>query len=281
MSTSSPASRLHERMGCDAQPNEMSAPALGPPFGPWSLLLQRRFPEFDFMLPLRPNPLSFLDVATRRARLRKGLVLLRDALEGAADLHLTSREFAIEVAQLHAAGLTNTDLRWLIGKGFVEHLCERPTKARGPRLLRKAHGLSISQASCFVLTPAGDAAASLWPGPSAEDRCPPGEPEGNGSARTSIRPKYDAGFRELWWNGVLVKRFRQPALNQETILSAFQEEGWPPRLDDPLPGSREADPRVRLHDAIKGLNRNQANPCLHFGGDGTGRSIVWTATRKP
>src|SRR5262245_38877017 len=31
------------------------------------------------------------------------------------------------------------------------------------------------------------------------------------------------------------KRYRLPAERQRTILSAFQEEGWPTRIDAPLP----------------------------------------------
>ena len=73
----------------------------------------------------------------------------------------------------------------------------------------------------------------------------------------------------------LVKQFRVPAVNQELILSAFEEEGWPPRVDDPLPRTGETDSKVRLRDAIKGLNRNQVQARVRFRGDGTGQSILW------
>jgi hypothetical protein len=39
----------------------------------------------------------------------------------------------------------------------------------------------------------------------------------------------------------VVKEFKLPAPNQETILTAFQEEGWPPRIDDPLPPVPQAE----------------------------------------
>ena len=31
-----------------------------------------------------------------------------------------------------------------------------------------------------------------------------------------------------------VKQYRVPSPNQEAVLTVFQEEGWPPRIDDPL-----------------------------------------------
>ena len=76
-------------------------------------------------------------------------------------------------------------------------------------------------------------------------------------------------------NGKLVKHFKWPALNQETILAAFEEEGWPPRIDDPLPPLPEQDPKRRLHDTIKCINRNQKHHLIHFHGDGTGEGVIW------
>ena len=35
------------------------------------------------------------------------------------------------------------------------------------------------------------------------------------------------------------------------------------------------DPKRRLSDTIKCLNRKQANSLIHFRGDGTGEGIVW------
>ena len=43
----------------------------------------------------------------------------------------------------------------------------------------------------------------------------------------------------------------------------MQEEGWPPRIDDPLP-LRLGHPEQRLHDAVKNLNRHQVNRLLVF-----------------
>src|SRR5262249_26296993 len=77
----------------------------------------------------------------------------------------------------------------------------------------------------------------------------------------------------LW--GMVVKRYRVPARNQELILSAFEEEGWPEHIDDPLPVRYDIDPRMRLHDAIHRLNGRQINRLVRFKGNGTGTGVFW------
>jgi hypothetical protein len=59
------------------------------------------------------------------------------------------------------------------------------------------------------------------------------------------------------------------------ILGAFEEEGWPEHIDDPLPVIGDIDPRTRLHDAINRLNRCQTNRLLRFHGNGTGTGVFW------
>ena len=73
----------------------------------------------------------------------------------------------------------------------------------------------------------------------------------------------------------MVKVFKLPSPNQETVLMAFQEEGWPPKIDDPLPPHGDILPKRRLHDTIKSLNRNQKSRRLRFMGDGTGEGVCW------
>ncbi len=74
---------------------------------------------------------------------------------------------------------------------------------------------------------------------------------------------------------VALKRFRQPATNQEIVLSAFQDDGWPPRIDDPLPGKAGQDSKGRLHDTIKRLNSAQHPWLIRYYGDGTGYGVCW------
>jgi hypothetical protein len=81
--------------------------------------------------------------------------------------------------------------------------------------------------------------------------------------------------RCLSLEGAVVKWFRVPAPNQELILSAFEEVGWPEQIDDPLPVTADIDPRTRLHDAIRRLNGCQANRLLRFHGNGNGDGVSW------
>ncbi len=73
----------------------------------------------------------------------------------------------------------------------------------------------------------------------------------------------------------IVKQFNVPSPNQEAILAAFEEEGWPSAIDDPLPPQPEQDPKHRLRNTIQKLNANQKHPLLHFRGDGSGQRILW------
>ena len=72
-------------------------------------------------------------------------------------------------------------------------------------------------------------------------------------------PYWCSEKRELVLAGRLVKRFRVPSPNQETVLAAFQEEAWPIRIDDPLPVHSDIVQKRRLQDTIKSLN-----PCESF-----------------
>jgi hypothetical protein len=92
-------------------------------------------------------------------------------------------------------------------------------------------------------------------------------------------PHWDSVRRELWLGKRLVKRFRQPALAQETIVAAFQEEGWPPYIDDPLPPHSGQDSKIRLRTTVQNLNRNQRTPLIRFVANGHGKAIGWRPLR--
>ena len=220
----------------------------------------------------------FLADEGRRGRILLALSMLRDAWDGARDLQVPAEEFALEMRPFYAAGLTNTDLRWLVAKGYVDHLQEQIDAQTGSRLFRRSHSLTITPDSCFVLSAAGLGFASEWahcPPPSFRPSEAPKPP-----APCTPVPCWDGRLRTLRWKDFLVKRYRVPAINQERILTALQEEGWPSRIDDPLPPAREIDPKARLHDAIKGLNRNCVHALLCFHGDGTGRGLIWSLTLR-
>src|SRR5919198_5006355 len=92
---------------------------------------------------------------TRETRIWPGLLLLRDALERAGELRQDAWDFAVEIRKLRAAGLTHSDLRWLVCKGYAEHAVEgRSTDVSRRSFLRLAN-LALPQGTCFVLTPRG------------------------------------------------------------------------------------------------------------------------------
>ena len=73
----------------------------------------------------------------------------------------------------------------------------------------------------------------------------------------------------------MVKRFRVPAENQEAVLSAFQEEGWPFCVDDPLPPMHDIVLKERLKFTIRRLNAGHKRAAFDFFGDGTGEAVCW------
>jgi hypothetical protein len=215
-----------------------------------------------------PNPIAPIDVESTPSQ--QGFIalqLLYDALEYAHQLGRSCWEFAEEIESLRQHGLANGDLRWLVCKGFVEHGREITETNEVGRKFRLDRGLCFSDETCFVLTDHGASQVSRWlhaPVNSSND-----DPNG------SLTPVWDSELQELRVGRVIVKRFKVPARNQETILAAFQEENWPVFIDDPLPPHSEIDPKRRLHDTINSLNRNQKNDLIRFRGNGSGEGIRW------
>jgi hypothetical protein len=212
------------------------------------------------------------------ADLQAGLRKLLEAYRYATDVARDLWDFAVEIRALRAAGLTTSDLRWLICKGYVEHRVELHRPDDDQRRFRGASGLKFYKHSCFVLTPAGAKVAGQAPGPDAEQNhyqaTPNHNQNGDGRAKPVV-PEWDPIRHELKVGGEIVKQFKLPSPNQETILTVFQEEGWPLRIDDPLPQRPGVDPKERLHNTIRALNRHQRHRLLRIKGDGTGEGVLW------
>ena len=91
-----------------------------------------------------------------------------------------------------------------------------------------------------------------------------------------IVPGWNKARGELTYDGKVIRRVQAGrAKNIVKVLDAFQEDGWPDRIDDPLSPSKD---QQRLHETIASLNENMALPLVHFRADGTGQGIVWEAT---
>jgi hypothetical protein len=202
-------------------------------------------------------------------------------------------EFAVEMDRLFAQGLTTSDLRWLVKKGFVEHAREVTRRGDTARRFKPCCNVSFERRTCFLLTRAGALLATaqglrLPPDEGVRDRgsgtrsAISAEPETSHPhspiPSPSCVPSWDPNRRVLCWNGRIVKQFRVPSPTQEAILAAFEEEGWPAAIDDPLPPHLDQEPKRRMRNTIQHLNSNQKNRLLCFHGDGSGQRILWELT---
>lgn len=211
------------------------------------------------------------------AKVRPGLLELLKAYRYADELTRDVWDFAVEIKTLRTAGLTNSEFRWLVCKDYVEHAREVTVAGDGDRGFQQPGNLVFPKRSCFVLTESGSAIAKSvqeMSAPEAAPGFPPGFEQGAEIGAVLV-PAWDPDRHEFRVGEVLVKRYSVPSPNQETLLTAFEEEGWPLQIDDPLPPAPELDPKRRLHDTIRGLNRNQKNRVIRFMGDGTGEGVRW------
>lgn len=214
-------------------------------------------------------------------RVKAALIGMLEAVEYSRDVEASVWDFAIEVASLRRLQLSRSDMRWMVARGFVDHALEVTLPGDFERSFRKPARLLFSKKTCFVLTSTGEALAR-----SIVDRAEisgpvtgrvPLEPTFLAlvPALKALTPKWDRDRQELKLGTILVKRFKVPAANQEMILAAFEEEGWPARIDDPLPPHCEQSSKRRLQETIKSLNRNQRTQAIRFLGDGSGQGVRW------
>lgn len=235
-------------------------------------------------------------------RMQGVLSLLLDAYRYASELDRNVWDFAVEARGLRDVGLTTSDFRWLVCKGFVRHAREVTSLEDDDRSFERIGNLMMSKRTCFVLTEAGAAfagdaltgrlpscgcppVAEVWPGGDSAD-CESSPISGDlliTSRRTTVDPlvstatvpRWDRDRQELRVGDLLVKQFKVPAPNQEVILAAFEEESWPVRIDDPLPVHPCLAAKRRLHETITSLNRNQKRRLITFSGDGSGQGVRW------
>jgi hypothetical protein len=208
-------------------------------------------------------------------RLSSPLLLLLQAHDYAKATGRECLDFAVEVADLRQLGMTNTDCRWLVCEGWTLLVRELKPVSGETRRFQHDVGLTIHRRACLVLTPAGEQVArQLTTRTSGRTR---GEPRKAPPPETfsPVVPHWDRDRRELRLGARLIKQFKLPSPNQEMILTVFDEESWPARIDDPLPPSTSVNTKQRLHDTIKNLNRNQKQRLVRFLGDGTGQGVRW------
>lgn len=177
-------------------------------------------------------------------------------------------DFAVDVPSLREFGVSFTDCRWMICVGYVKQAIETTLVGDPCRSFRAATNLYLTPQTCLVLTDEGSSyLESVLTATESE----------NATSRIQLdeKPIWDRQRNELWYGETLVKKYKLPASNQATVLQAFEEDGWPARIDDPLPPKPNQDSKRRLHDTINSLNRNQRQRSLKFTGDGTGHGVCW------
>jgi hypothetical protein len=178
------------------------------------------------------------------------LKALADAENAAKEHQLDAWAFAVSLGELHRLHASETDLRRLIAGKLIEHRYRSLHRGRRKEVVPSDH-LELTSASRFVVTAAGRVYLD----------------------GVVLRPRWDLARRELWLGDVFIKRISRAATLVERILSAFEEDGWPPRIDDPLPRTYLAVPQQRLHNVVYKLNRSQS--AIRFERDGTGEGVVW------
>ena len=206
------------------------------------------------------------------------LRILMRAAAYAEDVGGDPWQFAVELSELEAAGLTRTDLRWLLGKSFATQAQETTIPGDAARSFRVLAPTVRTPGTCLQLTPVG--AARLRMLLDCEAQTSITSQRAHRTSPSSAEPALDLpewvhSRRELRFRQTVVKRFRSPAPNQELLLIAFQEEGWPHQIDDPLIPTSDQAPKPRLTATVKSLNRKQLVPLLRFHVGGNGVQVSW------
>ena len=173
------------------------------------------------------------------------LALLGEAKSHALAAERDTWEFALDVKELRWFGIKNCTLRSLICRGLIEHAIDVTTLGDTKRCCRTTSHLQFTDQSCFMLTATGE---SYLDGTLAQTKGLPAPhlAFGQSPPETSpVTPEWNDETRVLCLGTVVIKQYRVPAPVQAAILSTFQEEGWPARIDDPLPPDGNGDPKQR------------------------------------
>ena len=188
-------------------------------------------------------------------RIRRAFSLFADGYYFSADLKCSVWEFAITITELHDAGLSDNDIRWMMRKYLVDHAVEVTQAGDDARSFRPSTGCILSDRACFVWTEKARSLAFADPDTTIVlNNAQNGHSEVTNGHHSQILavpktanlvtvPTWDCDRQELRWGEYVVKQYKVPSPNQETILAAFEEEHWPPRIDDPLSPQLDQEPK--------------------------------------
>ncbi len=196
-------------------------------------------------------------------KFKAALMLLLEAYAYAQDLQCDPWEFAVEIETLRDLGLMPNDFRWLVRKGLFLAGCDKRKTCSRPKTFPSCQGYSFNQRTCnkkalFILTESGLAMAQkILENPMPLKHEPHLPLMLFQNSEPCVLPHWDSELRELHVQDQIVKQYKFRAPNQEVILTAFEEEHWPRRIDDPLrqDPSQDQTPKRRLNDTVKAFNR--------------------------
>ncbi len=202
------------------------------------------------------------------ARLKHAFVMFRDARAVADHFYLDLWQCALEKDFLESLGAKESDLRSLVAGGFLTHAHE--TSSKNDSVRRFKSNDELDQRSCFVM-----------PESTLDTFLDYNLVDCTISDIKTMKPKWDFDKTELRFGGQLIKKYSWRAPNQERLISAFQSQGWPVQIDNPLEIDELVDTKRRLHDTIKCLNRRFLRNLIRFHGDGTGKAVQWRLAKRP
>ena len=151
---------------------------------------------------------------------RDGIEQLCRAWVLAQDAGRPPPEFGVEIRCLRKLGLTDSDLRWLLCKGYIKHYWDLTLPGERGRTTRCNLSLRFSKRSCFALTQAGWEFAERFDYTPQMQTRHETNPDADERSATSI-PAWNATSRQLTMDGFVLKTFQVPSSNQELILAAF------------------------------------------------------------
>jgi len=142
-------------------------------------------------ITLMPSSIRPKEIGTLNSDREFALVHLLDAHNAAHKLGKSPLSFSCQLLCLHAIGVTETSLRWLVHHGFAEHHKETTTPRQIQRSFLRSPNLCFDSSTCFVLSPLGVSAATQLPTRSPSYT--------NHRSRKAIpkSPRYDADRRTL------------------------------------------------------------------------------------
>lgn len=86
------------------------------------------------------------------------------------------------------------------------------------------------------------------------------------------KPKWDPETGKLYYRDQIIRKLRKTKdlTNIHLILDTFEEDGWPSRIDSPIPNDSSGE---RLHETIRSLKKDLIG--ITFSVQEGGQAVVW------